>query len=183
MKFNNQNLPMHLVINSFMTRNNIARLLQLIIATSIMLTALETKAQKYETNNTDLKSSYCISVLKIENAEIEDMTSYLNANKLEEGTDFIQSINDAKIANKEIIARIGSYLNPRRKFLDENTLLLAQQQGSTDVKIFNKCVSENKCSSEKNYDSFASCKRLCSDKTGGLQQKIESCKNTNWLPF
>lgn len=138
-----------------------------------LLNVFSAYSQEYPPNNIDLRAAYCVAF----NKNIVSENSPILADEMKfaglYGAEFVEKIRASTASSENNLARLRSYMLPRIKFLDAESLLLAANQFPNDYQFLKSCQS--RCSS-------IVCMNECPIRTG-YKEKATWCIDLNWIPF
>jgi hypothetical protein len=153
------------------------------IAAAAVLLPLTVTAQQILPSDADLKSAYCIAVIKkqivfmneILGGEPPSSPAYEYARKM-----LRQRNND--------LNRLQSYLLPKLSSLDATGLIAASRRAETDVEesgiTAKQCTGrcDTTLESGRPGEKWSACIDTCLAENGAAT-RVNSCKAVNWLPF
>jgi|GEM_PF-1276190 len=124
--------------------------------------------------NTDLKAVYCLTISNGSLKSIalaESMMPMFPLDKQEE-------IRRDLATRRENLKRLQSYLFPRLKYLDFDSLVVAEQRAQQDTEAAKNemlaCVTA--CVDKR-------CTDQCFDSPSAATIRVRSCNEISWLPF
>lgn len=124
--------------------------------------------------NTDLKAVYCLTISNDSFKSIalaESMMPMFPLDKQEE-------IKRDLATRRENLKRLQSYLFPRFKYLDFDSLMVAEKRAQQDMEVAKNemlaCVTA--CTDKR-------CSDQCFDSPSAATVRVRSCNDISWLPF
>jgi len=117
----------------------------------------------------ELKSEYCIEVLKESYKVQKELTEKIPENNLAK-----QSLQKTE----QNLNRLRSYLLPRVEEIKLEGLILASERARKDREDYSSCTPQ--C---KDLETMGKCFEACSKKIGDPLTRLRSCQDISFLPF
>jgi hypothetical protein len=124
----------------------------------------------------ELRSAYCIPVLKWQITQAKSIAAVANA--ADGPRNDLPQLESA-------LNRLQLYLLPRIAYRDPVSLMGAQKRGEADTQelesMTQRCSARCLGADKGNHEQQGACWNSCAD--SGLIDRMRACRNPSWLPF
>jgi len=134
-------------------------------------------------NDGELRSAYCIPILRWEIAGVSKMVASLANSQTPEAQHAYADSRTKLEKFQSALNRLQSYLAPRAAYLDPVSLALAQHRGEADLHRLEdiaQCTTDCEAKKDNKADVVA-CSEACIDRS--LVDRMKACAEPSWLPF
>ncbi|PSL81239.1 hypothetical protein C7T35_27845 [Variovorax sp. WS11] len=152
-----------------------------LLALILSLLACSAQAQRQTPSSIETQSAYCISVLNGQAKDAQALASLPAPGWQQDG------FRQAQAGYEQDVRRLRSYLVPRMKYLDGETLLAAADRGQSDVSSFLRTQRACKARCDTKPASVAGataenteCLSACSAENPAAD-RVKACSPVDWL--
>ena len=129
-------------------------------------------------NDVDLKAAYCLEKIRqVAQIHLEISAHPPNDKFNQEQLSFLRAERNKATSD---LNRIESYIVPRLKYLDLQSITLAMGRHKADSTSMGQCIKTERCPSQLNSQL---CWDNCNKETSGAGSRLKTCSDLDWLPF
>jgi hypothetical protein len=151
------------------------------------ISALSASAQDVMPSDLDLRSAYCLPIVKNAATKAQGLARLTTTTDAE--SRLLVALKQHAEEKSDELRRLQAYLLPRLTVLDPTALTLAMNRGETDVgradEINHTCGTQcggSEATDPAVVDRHMACRTACMN-ANPVVKRVKSCFPVNWLPF